>query len=206
MIEVIKKNSKYILWLILFLPTFGIMAEALTGYPWSSHTYEEIIETTGEASSFLLLFTLYISPVIFILKLSVIWSLVKNLKILQWVNGNKRSFGVFTFYYAMLHVAAYLLYKNPSKFFSDATTMVYFSGWIAFLILVPLFLTSTDRAVSMLQGRKWKALHRFVYIAAVALALHIALADGADGLVQFLPLLLLEIYRYSQYRKKRVHS
>ncbi len=87
----------------------------------------------------------------------------------------RRMLGLFAFFYGVLHLSAYLwldqffdwtailkdLYKRP---FITA-------GMAAFLMLVPLALTSNDRSVRVLK-RNWTRLHRVVYLAATGAVLH----------------------------------
>lgn len=87
----------------------------------------------------------------------------------------RRMLGLFAFFYGVLHLTAYLwldqffdwaailkdLYKRP---FITA-------GMAAFLMLVPLALTSNDRSVRVLK-RNWTRLHRVVYLAATGAVLH----------------------------------
>lgn len=72
------------------------------------------------------------------------------------------------------------------------------TGWLAFLIFLPLAATSMDYAVRKL-GPRWKALHRLTYGAAVLTLLHWASLEGWEGptpaLINFAPLAVLVVYR-----------
>ena len=81
---------------------------------------------------------------------------------------------------------------------ADLPKFYIWTGWIAFLIFVPLAITSSDYFVRKM-GRTWKTLQRWTYAAAVLTLLHwAALHDWgglAPALVHFVPLGLLEGYR-----------
>lgn len=88
----------------------------------------------------------------------------------------RRMLGLSAFYFAIIHLGVYLLldrqlawgeiaadlYKRPYIIF----------GMSAFVMLVPLALTSTDGAVRKLGALAWRKLHRLVYPAAVLMILH----------------------------------
>ena len=87
----------------------------------------------------------------------------------------RRMFGLFTFVYATLHVLAYLIIDN---FFAwriigiDILESSYiWFGVIAYLIILALAVTTPIRSKKIM-GKKWKKLHRFIYLAAVAAILH----------------------------------
>lgn len=87
----------------------------------------------------------------------------------------RRMFGLFTFVYATLHVLAYLIIDN---FFAwqiigiDILESSYiWFGVIAYLIVLALAVT-TPIWSKKIMGKKWKKLHRFIYLAAVAAILH----------------------------------
>jgi len=84
--------------------------------------------------------------------------------------------GLFAFFYACLHLTAFIwldeqfdyhamiadIYKRP---FITA-------GFTAFVLLVPLAVTSTAGMIRRLGGRRWNMLHRLIYISAVAGVIH----------------------------------
>ncbi|MCT8990136.1 protein-methionine-sulfoxide reductase heme-binding subunit MsrQ [Chelativorans sp. SCAU2101] len=90
----------------------------------------------------------------------------------------RRALGLLTFYYALMHLSAYLLLDYRLDFAAIGADIVkrpYITfGMLAFAILIPLALTSTDRAIRRL-GKAWSRLHRWVYLAAAAAALHFVL-------------------------------
>ena len=105
--------------------------------------------------------------------------------------------GVAAFGYALLHTAFYLIDKGSlSKVLSEALELSIWTGWLAFLIFVPLAMTSNEWAVKTLK-RAWKPLQRWVYAAAVLTLAHWIFLEYELGaaLAHFLPLAGLELYR-----------
>jgi sulfoxide reductase heme-binding subunit YedZ len=88
----------------------------------------------------------------------------------------RRMFGLYAFFYAALHLLTYLsMYTRwslPSLFQDVAKRPFILLGMSAFLIMVPLAATSTAWSVKKLGNKKWKLLHRLVYLAACAAAIH----------------------------------
>ncbi len=88
----------------------------------------------------------------------------------------RRTLGLAAFAYTLLHVAIWLALDMQflwGQIVRDLVRRPYLAlGAAALAMLLPLALTSTDRAVRRLGARAWARLHRLVYPAAVAAALH----------------------------------
>jgi methionine sulfoxide reductase heme-binding subunit len=88
----------------------------------------------------------------------------------------RRSLGLVAFGYAVLHALSYFVFDqalSPSGIAADVVKHPWvLAGFSAFLLLVPLAVTSTDRMVRRLGGRRWQRLHRLVYVAAILAVLH----------------------------------
>lgn len=88
----------------------------------------------------------------------------------------RRSFGLLSFWYATLHVLTYLILDQQlmlDLIFKDLTKRPYIIiGALAFLILIPLALTSNSWSLRWLGLRNWRSLHVFVYLAAFLAAAH----------------------------------
>jgi sulfoxide reductase heme-binding subunit YedZ len=87
----------------------------------------------------------------------------------------RRMLGLYAFFYATVHLAVYLkLYANLEwpTIVNDLTKRRYIIvGFSAWLLLVPLALTSTKWSIRML-GKRWQTLHRLVYVAACLTVAH----------------------------------
>ncbi len=88
----------------------------------------------------------------------------------------RRMLGLFALFYASLHLLVYLMFLLEwrwSEILEDIAQRPYITvGFLAFLILVALGATSTKGMVRRL-GKRWKRLHRLVYLAAGLALLHL---------------------------------
>jgi sulfoxide reductase heme-binding subunit YedZ len=95
---------------------------------------------------------------------------------LSWLIKFRRLLGLFAFFYATVHMLTYVaLYAG-----FDITTMeadiakrrFITMGVAAWLLLLPLALTSTNWAIRKLGGKNWNRLHKLVYVAAICGIIH----------------------------------
>ncbi len=93
-----------------------------------------------------------------------------------WPLRLRRMLGLFAFFYACVHFATYVAVDQRFDWpvlWADVTKRKFMVvGFAAFLLLLPLALTSTDASVRRLGLRRWKALHRLAYLAGVLAAVH----------------------------------
>jgi sulfoxide reductase heme-binding subunit YedZ len=119
--------------------------------------------------------------------------------LVQTLNRHRRLVGVSAFFYALLHLATHLLYEGGFAILaSDVKKPFLLTGLVAFSILLVLAVTSLNRAVRWLGGKRWKKLHRLAYLAAALVAYHQAAARKifpVQVLWIFVPLILLELLR-----------
>ncbi|HEX4581995.1 MAG TPA: protein-methionine-sulfoxide reductase heme-binding subunit MsrQ [Acidobacteriaceae bacterium] len=118
---------------------------------------------TGFAALRILIISLAITPV---RRLS---------KHLSWLVRFRRMLGLYAFFYACVHLLVYLkFYANLDwpTLLADLTRRRYIiAGFSAWLLLLPLALTSTKWSIRKL-GKRWQLLHRLVYVAAVLGIIH----------------------------------
>jgi len=182
------RTSPYLLWLILALPAIGITVEALTST--NPRVFHRLVHPTGEFSARFLIIAMLATPL-------ALW--LKGWRGPQWLKRNRRYFGVAAFGYALLHTIFYLIDKSSfATVMNELSRLYIWTGWIAFLIFVPLALTSMDFFVRKM-GTWWKWLQRWTYAAAVLTLVHWAALHDWGGvgpaLVHFGPLIVLEGYR-----------
>ncbi len=88
-----------------------------------------------------------------------------------WLVRYRRIFGLFAFLYIVLHLSIYFVLDVELRWadlVADVLKRKYITlGMMGFLLLVPLALTSTKGWIRRLGSRRWNALHRLVYAAAV---------------------------------------
>jgi sulfoxide reductase heme-binding subunit YedZ len=122
----------------------------------------------------------------------------------------RRMFGLFTFFYACLHVSIWI----GVDWFFDVDAMIeevvkhkyILVGMATFLMLVPLAITSTNGWVRRLGGARWAKLHRLVYVAAIGGTVHYLWAVKKDTffpLVYLATFLLLLGYRVVYLLRRR---
>jgi sulfoxide reductase heme-binding subunit YedZ len=96
----------------------------------------------------------------------------------------RRMVGLFAFFYACLHFATYAAVDQFFDFAAiveDVTKRKFIAvGFAAFLLLIPLAVTSTDRMVRRLGFVRWQRLHRLVYLAAILGVVHFVWRVKAD--------------------------
>lgn len=104
----------------------------------------------------------------------------------------RRALGLLSFSYVSLHLMVWLVLdiQDPALIWADIVKRPYVTvGFTAFLLMIPLALTSNDWSLRRL-GRGWRRLHRLTYVVAVLGAVHyLWLAKG----FQIAPLLYLTV-------------
>lgn len=127
--------------------------------------------TTGMLTLVFLCLTLAITP---LRKIFGINSLVKF----------RRMLGLFAFFYGSLHLLTYVWFDRQFKLLSTVQDIAQrpfiLAGMTAFVLMLPLALTSTNRMVKRLGGKRWARLHRLVYFAGIAGVLHFWMLVKAD--------------------------
>ena len=124
---------------------------------------EVITHATGDWTLRFLLITLAITP-------------VRKLTAWLWLIRYRRMFGLFAFFYGVLH---FLTYIWLDKFFDlhemlhDVAKRRFITvGFAGFVLLIPLAITSTTGWIRRLGGKRWQALHRLIYLSAIAGVVH----------------------------------
>ncbi|MHB8454208.1 MAG: protein-methionine-sulfoxide reductase heme-binding subunit MsrQ [Acidiferrobacterales bacterium] len=122
-----------------------------------------ITHSTGTWTLVFLLITLGVTP-------------LRKLTGFHWLLRFRRMLGLYAFFYACLH---FLTYVWLDQFFDwhamlkDIAKRPFITvGFAAFVMLVPLAVTSTNAMVRRLGAKRWQALHRLVYIIAIGGVLH----------------------------------
>ena len=128
----------------------------------SANPVEDLTLTTGIWALRFLLITLAITPI----RRLTGWH-----RLIQY----RRMLGLFAFFYASAHLLVYLVFDQALAFryiLPDLVKRPYITaGMTAFLLMVPLAVTSTKGWIRRL-GRRWQVLHRLVYFSALAACLH----------------------------------
>jgi sulfoxide reductase heme-binding subunit YedZ len=149
--------------ILALVPVALLVRGALTGNL-GVNPAETIQLTTGRWALKFLLLSLAITPV----RRLTGWNIL-----IQY----RRMLGLFAFFYATLHFTAYWAFDLGFAFgamVADVVKRPFITmGFAAFLLLIPLALTSTKGWIRRL-GKRWALLHRLVYIAAIFAIVHFA--------------------------------
>jgi sulfoxide reductase heme-binding subunit YedZ len=151
---------KPIVWIACLIPLATLVVGAFAG-TLGANPVERITHRTGLTTLVLLLCGLAITPV--------------RRNALPWLIQYRRLVGLFAFFYGCLHLLTYLWldqnFSLPDMVHDVAKRPFITMGTLAWLLLLPLALTSTQKAMRSL-GKRWIRLHRLVYLAAIAGAIH----------------------------------
>ena len=132
---------------------------------------EKITHTTGDWTLRFLLITLSITPA---RKLLAIPSLIRF----------RRMLGLFAFFYGSLHFLTYIWldkFFNLHEMLADIAKRKFITvGLTAFVLLIPLAITSTAGSIRRLGGKRWQMLHRLIYISAICGVIHYLWLVKAD--------------------------
>jgi methionine sulfoxide reductase heme-binding subunit len=124
---------------------------------------EAILHASGDWGIYCLLASLAVTP------------LRRFFKRPMWIIW-RRPLGLLAFFYAVLHMSLWLWLEEGldlATIRADLTTKRFvIAGMFSVLVMLPLALTSFNRAIGWLGGRNWNRLHKTVYLAAIAAVVH----------------------------------
>ncbi|MGE5648967.1 MAG: sulfite oxidase heme-binding subunit YedZ [Bacillota bacterium] len=124
---------------------------------------EFITRSTGDWTLYFLCFSLLVTP-------------LRRLSKWNWLIKLRRMLGLFAFFYACLHFTTFLWFDHffdIDEMTRDVIKRPFITvGFSAFLLLIPLAVTSTNGMVRRLGGRRWQWLHRAIYVIAPLGILH----------------------------------
>jgi sulfoxide reductase heme-binding subunit YedZ len=151
---------------VVFLACLGPLLRL--GWKAYNHTLganpiEFITHSTGDWTLIFLLVTLTITP-------------LRKLTGQLWLIRFRRMFGLFAFFYAVLHFTTYIWldkFFDVHEMLADVAKRKFITiGFTGFVLLFPLAITSTSGWIRRLGGKRWQALHRLIYFSAMAGVIH----------------------------------
>jgi sulfoxide reductase heme-binding subunit YedZ len=161
-------DNKVLMWLkisiflLALIPLSKLVFSAYTDNL-GANPIERITHRTGYWTLSFLLITLTVTP----LRRLTGWS---------WLVRLRRMLGLFAFFYACLHFSTYLVldqFFDWASIVKDIVKRPYITvGFPAFVLLIPLAITSNNRMTKLLGGKRWRLLHRLVYPIAIAGVIH----------------------------------
>ena len=154
------------------------------------------ILTTGLTGLVFLLLTLLVTP-------------LRKISGWNWIISFRRMLGLYAFFYICIHFSIFFCLDRSFSVSSTLTEMVkrkyLIIGSIGLLVMVPLAVTSTNAMIKRLGGKRWRALHRLAYVAAIAGVIHYYMqvkADVRQPLAFAAVLTVLLGYRVMEYLRK----
>ena len=150
------------MWLLVVAPVLWMVWQALTDRL-GANPIESLQKESGEWTLRLLACSLAVTPLIRITR----WG---------WLISQRRFLGLSAFFYALGHLSIYVgldQFFNLSDIIDDVLEHRYITvGMLAFVLMIPLAVTSTKGWIRRMGGKRWNKLHRLVYVSAVAGCIH----------------------------------
>ena len=157
-----RRVYKPVVWILCLLPFALLVYDGFTDNL-TANPIEKITNHTGIWTLRLIVATLAITP-------------------LRWLTGlnqlinYRRLVGLFAFFYGCLHFTTFFFFDHQfdlSGMWQDVLKRPYITaGFVAFVLMIPLAITSTTGWIRRMGGKKWNLLHKLIYITALAAVLH----------------------------------
>jgi methionine sulfoxide reductase heme-binding subunit len=160
---------------------------------------EFITHSTGDWTLIFILITLSVTP-------------ARQITKQYWLVGVRRMVGLFAFFYGTLHFTTYIWLDQSFDvhgILKDIVKRPFITvGFAAFLLMIPLALTSTAWSIRRLGGKNWQRLHRLIYFTAILGVIHylwLVKADRSKPLEYGTLLSVLLLYRVGAWAKQRTN-
>lgn len=156
------KWTKVVVFLVCLIPAGVLIYGAFTGNLGSNPT-QFLEHATGDWTLRFVAITLAVTP------------LRKLLKLPQLIRF-RRMLGLFAFFYGFCHFSVYLTFDQVFDLhgiWADVIKRRYITvGFTAFVLMIPLALTSTAGWIRRMGGKRWAMLHRAIYLTAIGGVIH----------------------------------
>ncbi len=188
------KFNKIVIFINSLIPLALLGWDAFRGNL-GANPIEYFLRTTGVLTLIFLLITLLITP----LRKLYGWNqLIKF----------RRMLGLYAFFYAFLHLVTYSVFDksfNLTAIVEDVWNRPFIAfGMAAFVLLIPLAVTSTNAMIKRL-GKNWQKLHRLTYFAAIGGIIHFFMIQKSDYFYPIIfGLILAILLGYRIYKSKFV--
>lgn len=158
----LRRVIKPVVFVLCLVPALGLLVRALQvgGLDLGTNPVETIQDTMGQWGLRFLVITLAVTP-------------VRDWFGATWLISLRRMLGLYAFFYVLMHFLTWLILDqgvlldpsaNWASVFGDIAKRPFITiGFVALLLLVPLAVTSTNVMMRRL-GRRWKSLHRLIYL------------------------------------------
>ena len=153
---------------------------------------EKLMDNLGKMSLRLIIVTLLISS-------------LSEIKFFRSLILLRRMMGLFVFFYVFIHFSSYVAldhFFNFNFIFKDIIKRPFITfGFISFIFLIPMALTSTNNMIQKLGFNLWKKIHYLIYPVAILSSLHFYMlvrANKLEPLIYIIIIILLLLYRISK--------
>ena len=159
---------------------------------------EKLMDNLGEMALRLIIFTLFISS-------------LSEIKYFRSLIAIRRTIGLFAFFYVCLHFLSYIIldhFFNMEFIIKDIIKRPFITfGFISFLCLIPMAVTSFNKIIKKLGYKLWKKIHYLIYPAAILSSLHFYMltrANKTEPLIYITIIVILLSYRiYKRFFTRR---
>ena len=156
--------------MLLLLPSFVWIGMFINGNL-GVNPIDILMDKLGEMSLRLLILVLIISS-------------LSQFVFLRFLSKLRRLIGLIAFYYVFLHLTCYIFldhFFNFTFILKDVIKRPFITfGFLAFILLLPLVFTSTDKMIKKLTLKVWKKIHYLIYLVILLGILHFYLLTKAD--------------------------
>ena len=166
----IRRLIRPALWLLVIVPAIVLVAQLLLDQL-GAEPIEALEHASGKWTLRFLAGSLAITPLM-------------GLTGWGWLLAQRRFLGLATFFWAIGHLSVYTVldhFFDWPAIAEDILKRIYITlGKLAFVLMIPLAVTSTKASIRRLGGKRWNQLHRLVYLSAVAGCVHFLWAVKKD--------------------------
>ena len=184
----ILRSYKPIVFIILLIPSFIWIFQFFNGNL-GVNPIENLMDKMGLMALRVIILTLIIST-------------LADIKFFKSIVILRRMIGLFAFYYVCLHFSTYIVLDHffDIKFIlKDIAKRPFITfGFISFISLIPLAITSNNFSIRKLGFKIWKKIHYLIYLAAILSSLHFYMlvrANKTEPLIYIIIIILLLSYR-----------
>lgn len=160
--QLVRRVAKPVVFVACLTPAALLLYNALWG-DLGVNPLETLTNETGIWTLRLLVASIAITPIRWLTK----WNPIITFR---------RMIGLFAFFYGTIHFFIYFLFDRSLQFdglWEDVALRPYITvGFTAFVLMIPLAITSTTGWIRRLGGHRWNVLHRLAYVSAVCGVLH----------------------------------
>lgn len=161
---------KVLVWIAALAPLAWLVRQGFEG-DLTADPVKYITHFTGRTALIILFITLCVTP-------------IRRLSGWNGIVRFRRLLGLFSFFYAVIHLLIYLAFDRGfvfSELGEDIAKRPYITvGFTAWLMLLALAATSPQAVLRRMGGKRWRALHRLVYVVPVLGVIHFAWAQKKD--------------------------